>query len=121
MWDAFKQSTESRPASIARIVQRRAAIQNCCLCREQQNFWVDPPDDRGSKARPHHRQRASQAGFGSSSSAAVTGTPPRFKGTSVWLAGRNTAFVAAELDGSEGFARNFEVFVITRSYKMQAQ
>jgi len=30
--DAFKQSTESKPASIARIVQRRAAIQNCCLC-----------------------------------------------------------------------------------------
>ena len=38
VWDAFKQSTESRPASIARIVQRRAAIQNCCLCPVQQNF-----------------------------------------------------------------------------------
>ena len=37
-WDAFRQSTESRPASIARIVQRRAAIQNCCLCPVEQNF-----------------------------------------------------------------------------------
>jgi hypothetical protein len=37
-WDAFKQSTESSPASIALIVQRRAAIQNCCLCPVQQNF-----------------------------------------------------------------------------------
>jgi hypothetical protein len=35
---AFKQSTDSRPASIARIVQRRAAIQNCCRCPVQQNF-----------------------------------------------------------------------------------
>jgi hypothetical protein len=38
VWDAFKQSTESRPASIARIVQRRAAIQNCCLWAVEQNL-----------------------------------------------------------------------------------
>ena len=36
--EAFRQSTESRPASIARIVQRRAAIQNSCRCPAQQNF-----------------------------------------------------------------------------------
>ena len=29
---------EYRPASIALIVQRRAAIQNCCLCPVQQNL-----------------------------------------------------------------------------------
>lgn len=40
--------------------------------------------------RPHHRQRAS--GSRSSSSAAVTGNPPRFKGTSVWLVGTNAVF-----------------------------
>ena len=38
---------EYRPTSIARIVQRRAAIQNCCLCPVQQNFCVDPPVIRG--------------------------------------------------------------------------
>jgi hypothetical protein len=61
VWDAFRQSTESRPASIARIVQRRAAIQNCCRCPEQQNFCADPPVDRGLKVRPHHRQQTSTA------------------------------------------------------------
>ena len=121
MSDAFKQSTDRRPASIARMVHRRAAIQNCCLCPEQQNFWVEPPVERGVNARPHHRQRASQAGFRSSSSAAITGKPLRFEGTSVWFAGRNTAFAAAEIGGSEGFVRNSEVFVITRLYKMRAQ
>jgi hypothetical protein len=116
--DAFKQSTESKPASIARIAQRRAAIQNCCLCPVQQNFRADPPVERGVKARPHQGQ---QAGFRSSPSAAVTGKPSRIKGDSVWLAGRNTAFAAAEIDGSEGFVGLSEVFVITRSYKMRAQ
>jgi hypothetical protein len=91
----------------------------CVPC--SRNFWVDPPVVRGVNVRAHHRQEASQAGFRSSSSAAVTGKPPRFKGTSVWLAGRNTAFTAAEIDGSEAFVRNSEVFVITRSYKMRAQ
>jgi hypothetical protein len=36
--DAFRQSTESRPASIALIVQRRAAIQNCWRWPVEQNF-----------------------------------------------------------------------------------
>ena len=36
--DAFRQSTESRPASIALIVQRRAAIQNCWRWAVEQNF-----------------------------------------------------------------------------------
>ena len=36
-WAAFKQSTDSRPVSIARIVQRRAAIQNACRCPVEQN------------------------------------------------------------------------------------
>ena len=112
---------DSRPTSIALIVQRRAAIQNCCLCPVQQNFRADPPVDRGLKARPHHKQQASNAGFGASSSAAITEKPPRFKGTSVWLTRSITAFAAAELDGSGGFALNSEVFVITRSYKMRAQ
>ena len=70
MWDAFRHSTDSRPASIARIVQRRAAIQNCCRCPEQQNFCADPPVDRGLKVRPHHRQQTSTAvGCGARSSA----------------------------------------------------
>ena len=78
MWDAFKQSTDSRPASIARIVQRRAAIQNCCLCPEQQNFWVDPPVNRGLKARPHHRQQKSTAGDCDAGSSGVADPPPPF-------------------------------------------
>jgi hypothetical protein len=70
--DAFKQSTESRPASIALIVQRRAAIQNCCLCPVQQNFWLDPPVVRSVKVRSHHRQHASEVGFCAGSSAVRT-------------------------------------------------
>ena len=58
MCDAFRQSTDRRPASIARMVQRRAAIQNSCLCPEQQNFCVDPPVVRGQNVRSHHRPRA---------------------------------------------------------------
>jgi hypothetical protein len=45
---------EHRPASIASIAQRRAAIQNCCRCPVQQNFWVDPPVVRGVNVRPDH-------------------------------------------------------------------
>jgi hypothetical protein len=62
----------SRPASIARIVQRRAAIQNCCLCPVQQNFWVDPPVERDAKGRSHHRQHPSIAGSRAGSSILVT-------------------------------------------------
>jgi hypothetical protein len=71
VWDAFKQSTESRPASSALIVQRRAAIQNSCRCPVEQNFWADPPVARGLKARPHQRQEACKTGFESCSRAEV--------------------------------------------------
>ena len=79
-----------------------------------------PPVDRGLKVRPHHRQRASKDFWGGSS-AAVTGMPPLFEGTSVWLSGRNIALAAAEIDRSAAFVRISEVVVITRSYKMRAQ
>ena len=56
----------------ARIVQRRAAIQNCCLCPVQQNLCVDPPVARGVKVRSHHRQRAFEAEFWAGWSAGLT-------------------------------------------------
>ena len=37
VWAAFRQSTDNRPVSTARIVQRRAAIQNACRCPVEQN------------------------------------------------------------------------------------
>jgi hypothetical protein len=77
--DAFKQSTESRPTSIARIVQRRAAIQNCCRCPVQQNLWVDPPVIRGENVRSHHRQHVFQAtDCGVGSQIAATDPVPPF-------------------------------------------
>ena len=67
------------PASIALIVQRRAAIQNCCLCPVQQNFCIDPPVARGVKIRPHQRQQVLQAtGCGVSSQIAATDPLPPF-------------------------------------------
>jgi len=60
------------PASIARIVQRRAAIQNCCRCPVQQNFCVDPPVARGVNVRAHHRQQAFKRNCGVGSGAAST-------------------------------------------------
>ena len=57
---------------MALIVQRRAAIQNCCLCPVQQNFWLDPPVVRSVKVRSHHRQHASEVGFCAGSSAVRT-------------------------------------------------
>ena len=55
--DAFKHSTDKRPTSTARIVQRRAAPQNACRCPVEQNFWAEPPVVRGVKTRWHQRQR----------------------------------------------------------------
>jgi hypothetical protein len=60
-----------RPASIARIVQRRAAIQNRCRCAVQQNFCADPPVARGVNVRAHHKQRPSGVGFPAGSSTGV--------------------------------------------------
>ena len=51
---ALRQST----VSIARIVQRRAAVQNAFRCSVEQNFWADPPVTRAVNARPHQTQRA---------------------------------------------------------------
>jgi hypothetical protein len=53
---AFRQSTDRRPVSIARMVQRRAAVQNALRCARQQNLWAEPPVVRRLKARPHQRQ-----------------------------------------------------------------
>ena len=124
LWDAWKQPEGGWLVSYAIIAtdpnELTATVYNrvpVILKPADYDRWLS----REENARPHHRQQASQAGSRSSSSAAVTGNPPRFKGTSVWLAGRNTAFAAAEIDGSEGFVRNSEVFVITRSCKMRAQ
>src|ERR1044071_4365818 len=50
-----------RPVSSARIVQRRAAIQNACRCSVEQNRCTEPPVVRGLKARPHHRHCATSA------------------------------------------------------------
>jgi hypothetical protein len=60
-----------RPASIALIVQRRAAIQNCCRCPVQQNLRADPPVVRGVNLPLHQRQRSARAHFQIGSSAAV--------------------------------------------------
>src|SRR5205823_1586132 len=58
---AFRQSTVRRPVSIARIVQRRAAVQNDLRCAREQNLCADPPVLRGLKARSHQRQCAVSA------------------------------------------------------------
>jgi hypothetical protein len=101
--DAFRQSTDRRPASIARMVQRRAAIQNSCLCPEQQNFCVDPPDDRGLKARPHQRQQACGDFWAGSS---LTATPRlRSAEATVWLGGSYSRFPVSEVDHSTGLSR----------------
>jgi hypothetical protein len=52
-WTSIKKA--DRPQWIARIVQRRAAIQNSWRCPVQQNFWTDPSVARGVNVRPHHR------------------------------------------------------------------
>ena len=54
----FRHSTDRRPASIARIVQRRAASQNACRCPAEQNFCADPPVPRGVNGWPHQMQLA---------------------------------------------------------------
>ena len=43
---------------MARMVQRRAAVQNAFLCSVEQNFWADPPVIRVVNSRPHQRQWA---------------------------------------------------------------
>ena len=60
-WFAFRQSTVMRPVSIARTVQRRAAVQNALRCARRQNLCADPPVLRGLKARSHQRQCAVSA------------------------------------------------------------
>jgi len=52
----FRHSTDRRPVSIARIVQRRAAVQNAFRCAVEQNRWDEPPVVRGVKGLPHQRQ-----------------------------------------------------------------
>src|ERR1700722_4878618 len=64
---AFKHSTDRRPASTARIVQRRAAIQNAWRCPVEQNFCADPPVCRGVNGRPHQTQLAAVARGGAMS------------------------------------------------------
>ena len=62
LWLAFRQSTDRRPVSIARIVQRRAASQNALWCPLVQNRWAEPPVARGLKDRPHQRQATHRRG-----------------------------------------------------------
>jgi hypothetical protein len=57
----LRQSTDRRPVSIARIVQRLAAVQNAFRCSVEQNFCADPPVARGVKRRPHQRQQGLSA------------------------------------------------------------
>jgi hypothetical protein len=54
--DTLRQSTERRPASIARIVHRRAATQNAWRCPVEQNRCAEPPVFRGVNGRRHQRQ-----------------------------------------------------------------
>lgn len=61
---------------MARIVQRRAAIQNCCRCPVQQNLCADPPVARGVKCPSHQRQRACKMARGASSQIATTDLLP---------------------------------------------
>jgi hypothetical protein len=70
------------------------------------------------KARPHHRQQASNAGFGASSSAVVTDPLLRSSATTEWVAGTNAVSTAAEIDDSRDFVSNSEVFIIATSYKI---
>jgi hypothetical protein len=78
----------------------------------QQNFWADPPVARGVKVRSHHRQQASQAGFGAGSSAAITDPLPPFAATTERLTGTNAVFAAAEINDSGDFVRKSKVFAI---------
>ena len=56
VWMPFRQSTDRRPVSIARIVQRRAAFQNAFRCSVEQNLCADPPVVRAVNVRLHQRQ-----------------------------------------------------------------
>ena len=58
---------------MARIVQRRAAIQNAWRCSVDQNFCADPPVRRGVNGLPHQMQLAPGA-----RDAVVSGTTPEF-------------------------------------------
>src|SRR5437762_11614789 len=60
-----------RPVSIARIVQRRAAVQNALRCARQQNLCADPPVLRGLNARSHQRQCAVSARSGTTRTSAT--------------------------------------------------
>lgn len=44
---------DRRPVSIARVVQRRAAIQNAWRCPVEQKRCADPPVRRRVNGRPH--------------------------------------------------------------------
>src|SRR5437763_11667363 len=57
----MQSTVRGRPVSIARIVQRRAAVQNALRCARQQNLCADPPVLRSLKARSHQRQCAVSA------------------------------------------------------------
>jgi hypothetical protein len=70
----FRQSTDSRPVSIARIVQRRAAIQKAWRCPGEQKRCADPPVRRGVNGRPHQTHLAAAAQGGVASDPAVRPT-----------------------------------------------
>jgi hypothetical protein len=75
----------------------------------QQNFWVDPPVERGVNIRSHHRQRASIAGFWAGSSHGVTDPPPRSAATTARFAGMNADLTPAVITDLESFSRIFGI------------
>jgi hypothetical protein len=114
VWDTFRQSTESRPASIALIVQRRAAIQNCCLCPVQQNFRIDSPVIRGVKVRWHHRQCGATGGSGAGSSSSTLVTDPLLwaAATTASFAGRSADLTPTVIKVLGAFSRGAKLFGI---------
>jgi hypothetical protein len=74
----------------------------------QQNFWADPPVERGVKVRWHHKQGVLK-GF-EAGSCPATDSLQRSAATTVWLVGINAVFTAPEIDHSPDLLRSSEVF-----------
>jgi hypothetical protein len=101
---------------MARIVQRRAAIQNCWRCPVQQNFCADPPVIRGVNIRSHHRQNPSIAGSRAGSSTVVTDPQPRSAAITARFLSANVDLTPAAINDSGPFSRSSKVVCITALY-----
>ena len=99
-----------RKTGFVRIVQRRAAIQNCCLCSVQQNFCDDHPVVRCVKVRRHQRQQATWEGFSAGPIAGVTD----LHGDTGCLVCEIAVVTAAEIGHSRDFSRGSAIISIIR-------